>query len=87
MSPRALIRNCSFRYKCGQSWDSLAILPSYDSSYMRYCKKCNQKVYWVGSESEILMHVEANHCVAISFDLTFTAKQLNKPMIGVVKLK
>lgn len=86
MPPKALIRNCSFKFKCGQSWDSLARLPSYKESYIRYCEKCDQKVYWVDSQSEVLMHIEANHCIAISFDLTFTAKQLNKPMIGVVKL-
>ncbi len=81
----ALIRNCEFKFKCDQSWDSMTTVSGYKSECVRYCKKCHKNVYWVGHDDELLMHIEFNHCVAISFDISNVKKFLDVPLVGSLK--
>ncbi len=85
MALRALIRNCSWKFRCGRSWDSLLEAQYYAYDKVRFCPDCKEKVYIISDESELFLAIEHDKCVAIPFDITNTAKQLNKPLIGYLK--
>lgn len=86
MPPRALIRNCSWKFRCSQSWDSLLEAQYYAYDRVRFCPDCKEKVYIINDESELFLAIEHDRCVAIPFDITNTAKQLDKVMLGSIKL-
>lgn len=83
----ALIRNCSWKIKCTQSWDSLLEAEFYAYDKVRFCPDCKEKVYIVNDESELFLAIEHDRCVAIPFDITNAKKQLNKPLVGSIKFK
>ncbi len=80
-----LIRNCSWKFKCGRTWDSLSQAKPYVFGKIRYCSDCNENVRLVESQSELFMAIEFNQCVAIPFDITNVHKQLNMPLVGSIK--
>ena len=82
-----LIRNCSWKFQCKRSWDSLSQAKPYVFEKIRYCSDCKENVRLVGSESELFMAIEFNQCVAIPFDITNVHKQLNMPLVGSIKMK
>ena len=88
MSPnedRNLIRNCSWKFKCTKTWDSLLIAKPYVFERIRYCPDCKENVRLVESESSLLLAIEFNQCVAIPFEITNSHKQLNMPLVGSIK--
>ena len=82
-----LVRNCSWKFKCKRTWDSLSQAKPYVFEKIRYCPDCKENVRLVESESELFMAIEFNQCVAIPFDITNVHKQLNMPLVGYVKIK
>ena len=56
------IRNCTFAFRCTQTWDSLS--PTNDSS-VRYCKDCDRGVHLCRTDSELTDAIKQNYCVAI----------------------
>ena len=82
-----LIRNCSWKFKCTRTWDSLLLAKPYVYEKIRYCPDCKENVRLVDNESSLFLAIEHNQCVAIPFDITNTKKQLNMPLLGSIKLK
>ena len=82
-----LIRNCSWKFQCKRSWESLSKAKPYVFSKIRYCSDCKENVRLVGSESELFMAIEFNQCVAIPFEITNVNKMLEKPLVGSIKFK
>ena len=86
---RNLIRNCSWKFKCTKTWDSLLVAKPYAFERIRYCPDCKENVHLVTSESSLLLAIEHNHCVAIAFEITHFKKQLDqmgKPLVGSIKM-
>ncbi len=82
-----LIRNCSWKFKCSRTWDSLFQAKPFVFGKIRYCSDCKENVRLVESQSELFMAIEFNQCVAIPFDITNVHKQLNMPLVGSIKMK
>ena len=82
-----LVRNCSWKFKCKRTWDSLSQAKPYVFEKIRYCSDYKENVRLIGSESELFMAIEFNQCVAIPFDITNVHKQLNMPLVGSIKMK
>ena len=86
---RNLIRNCSWKFKCTKTWDSLLIAKPYAFERRRYCPDCKENVHLVTSESSLLLAIEHNYCVAIAFEITHLKQQLDqmgKPLVGSIKM-
>lgn len=56
------IENCIIKFKCSQSWESLA---TSDKSNRRYCCECKKDVYGCYNDADIAKHVKAGRCIAI----------------------
>ena len=81
-----LIRNCSWKFKCTKTWDSLLPTKPYTYESTRFCPDCKENVRLVESESSLFLAIEHNQCVAIPFDITNTKKQLDMPLVGSLKM-
>ena len=57
-----LIRNCKFRYKCSESWNSMA---NTDDPDVRHCSTCNENVHLCIDADDVLEALQNNWCVAI----------------------
>ena len=79
-----LIRNCSWKFKCKKTWDSLLETKEYSYQKIRYCPDCKEDVHLVASEKELFIKIEHDRCVAIPFEITRFSKQLNRPLLGSV---
>ena len=82
-----LIRNCTWKFKCTRTWDSLSKVKHYAFDRIRYCPDCKENVRLVESEKSLFLAIEFNQCVAIPFDITNVHKQLNMPLVGSVMMK
>ncbi len=82
-----LIRNCSWKFKCSRTWDSLSQAKPYVFGKIRYCSDCKENVRLVESQSELFMAIEFNQCVAIPFEITNINNMLEKPLVGSIKFK
>jgi hypothetical protein len=82
-----LIRNCSWKFKCTRTWDSLARDKRYVFDKIRYCEDCKENVRLVDNESSLFLAIEFNQCVAIPFEITNVKKTLNQPLLGSIKIK
>ena len=80
-----LIRNCSWKFKCTKTWDSLLPAKPYTFESTRYCPDCKENVRLVTSESSLFLAIEHNQCVAIPFEITNTQKMLDIPLLGSLK--
>ncbi|WP_353200122.1 hypothetical protein [Sandarakinorhabdus sp.] len=56
------IRNCKFGYQCPKDWDELE---KTKNDYIRFCRKCEQKVYFCEDDSDVYEAILENRCVAI----------------------
>lgn len=81
-----LIRNCSWKFKCDKTWDVLLLAKPYVYEKIRYCPDCKENVRLVDNESSLFLAIEHNQCVAIPFNITNTRRQLDKPLIGSLRL-
>jgi len=59
----------------------------FNYDLIRHCTDCNENVYLVHNEEELLLMIEQNKCVSIPFDITNTHKQMSMPLMGSLKLK
>jgi len=82
-----LIRNCSWKFKCNRTWDSLLLAKPYTFEGTRYCPDCKENVRLVKNESSLFLAIEHNRCVAIPFEITNAKKQLDKPILGSLKIQ
>jgi len=82
-----LIRNCSWKFKCKKTWDSLLETKEYSYQKIRYCPDCKEDVHLVASEKELFIKIEHDRCVAIPFEITRFSQQLNRPLLGAVRIK
>lgn len=84
---RHLIRNCTWKFKCTRTWDSLELAKPYTFESTRYCPDCKENVRLVNSESSLFLAIEHNYCVAIPFEITNFKKMLDQPLLGSIKFK
>ena len=56
------LRNCKFGYQCPSRWEDLA--PTKKAG-VQFCGKCDSKVYFCETDSELRDAVENNRCVAL----------------------
>jgi len=82
-----LIHNCSWKFKCKKTWDSLLETKEYSYQKIRYCPDCKEDVHLVASEKELFIKIEHDRCVAIPFEITRFSKQLDRPLLGAVRIK
>ena len=80
------IRNCSWKFKCTTTWDSLLPANNYVFERRRYCPDCKENVHLVTSESCLFLAIEHNQCVAIPLEITNAYKQSKKHLIGSIKM-
>ncbi|MGI2172396.1 hypothetical protein ACROAE_19810 [Shewanella sp. MF05960] len=56
------IRNCSIKFRCPMSWDTLV---KTENKLIRYCKECDRGVHFCNNEHELLIAMRNDWCVAI----------------------
>ena len=63
MYKKRTIQNCKFefKFKCPLNW---ILLKKTDDENVRFCIKCEEKVYFCSSDEDTLTHVKAGHCIA-----------------------
>lgn len=64
------IRNCTIKFKCSKTWESLAEtkLPN-----VRYCEGCDRGVHYCENETELKKALDNDRCVAIDLKDIFGA--------------
>ncbi|EAQ96929.1 hypothetical protein [Congregibacter litoralis] len=60
------IRNCSWGYRCEQTWDTLI---TTDSPVEKYCDSCERRVYLCDTLDDLASVVAENACAAFSIKL------------------
>ena len=73
---RPIIRNCTFKYKCNRSWDSLTVF--LNEPRVRHCDDCNKRVYLVPTPRLLGLALKMDHCVAIPIELVDFGDEINK---------
>lgn len=58
-----IIRNCEFKFECKLSWHNLKEI--VDSEDIRYCIKCDEKVYLIKDAHSLRLALQLNRCVAL----------------------
>jgi hypothetical protein len=62
--PKPFVAHCNLlQFRCNQEWESLD--KTYDRD-MRYCRKCDQRVYFCRTEEQFRLHARRGHCVALT---------------------
>ncbi len=62
--PKPFVAHCNIlQFKCLQEWDSLDETNDRD---MRYCRGCDERVYFCRTEDQFRRHARKGHCVAIT---------------------
>jgi len=69
------LRNCTFKFKCTQTWERLE---KTDVAITRKCNVCNDYVYFVETDKRLAEAIKLNQCVAI-------AKESLKIYVGSVR--
>ena len=57
------LRNCTFRFKCTQTWEGLE---RTDIGTTRRCNVCSEYVYFVETDKRLAEAIKLNQCVAIA---------------------
>ena len=83
---RHLIRNCTWKFKCTKTWDSLLPAKPYTFESTRFCPDCKENVRLVENERSLFLAIEFNQCVAIPLEITNVYKQSKKHLIGSIKM-
>jgi hypothetical protein len=82
------LRNCEFKLKCTQDWESLEIKQDVDS--VRHCSQCQKDVYLVDGAWDLVNAIGRNDCVAIPRTMLIEAKSMKnigKMSVGHVTFK
>ena len=82
-----MILNCTFKYKCNQTWDSLEESKGLNYNLVRFCSKCKEDVYLAESEEEIIWFVETFRCISIPIKRTSLDRLINQHLIGIPTLR
>lgn len=62
--PKPFVAHCNLlQFKCAQAWESLDT--TYDRD-MRYCRECDERVYFCRTADQFRRHARKGHCVAIT---------------------
>lgn len=69
------LRNCTFKFKCTQTWEGL---DRTDIGTTRHCNVCSEYVYFVETDKRLAEAIKLNQCVAI-------AKEPLKIYVGSVR--
>jgi len=64
-----LIRNCDFKFKCTQRWESLR---RTENNSQRFCKECDQNIHLCISDDELYRAMKLDQCVAIPVEICST---------------
>ncbi len=59
------LRNCSFKFRCTQTWQRLDVTSEAD---VRFCKECQKDVHLVTTLSELYACLKNDFCIAIPFE-------------------
>jgi hypothetical protein len=62
------IRNCEFRFKCLNQWDSLDLT---GDDTVRFCGQCNRTVHYCKKPLQLHAAIIANQCVAVEIQDAF----------------
>jgi hypothetical protein len=57
------LRNCTFKFKCTQTWEGLE---RTDIGTTRRCNVCSEYVYFVETDKRLAEAIKLNQCVAIA---------------------
>ena len=57
------LRNCTFKFKCTQTWERLE---RTDIGTTRRCNICSEYVYFVETDNRLAEAIKLNQCVAIA---------------------
>lgn len=82
-----LLRNCTFKYKCKQTWDSLEESKGLNYDLVRFCPECKEDVFLAESDEQIIWFVETCRCIAIPIKQTRLNRMLNRHLVGVPRLR
>lgn len=63
------IWNCKFTFQCPKRWKELTPIDGSDPD-IRFCSKCEQKVYRCTTETQLASAIEENRCVAVKLKLS-----------------
>lgn len=58
-----IIRNCEFKFECMLGWDTLEEIAGRED--IRYCIKCDEKVYLITDAHSLRLALQLNRCVAL----------------------
>lgn len=64
-----MIRNCHSKRKCTAVWEDMNKVNDGFNNEARFCEQCKKIVYLVTTQSEILIHLEFDDCMAIHDDV------------------
>lgn len=56
------IENCIFSFNCTQKWIALDVTVDND---IKFCRKCEKKVYLCKTDEDLNLNVKLGNCVAI----------------------
>ena len=59
----------------------------FHEAYNEQFGSIEEDVHLVASEKELFIKIEHDRCVAIPFEITMFSKQLNRPLLGAVRIK
>lgn len=79
---RYFVRNCEFKFKCTQKWESLE--PKEGAEDVKHCAQCQKDVHLVKDALELVIAIDKNYCVALSRIMGIEAREVKK--IGKMSL-
>ncbi len=87
-----VLRNCKLKKRCNKTWGELSksspsgMLKNLRIDTVRYCKDCKELVWRCDTKDELVEAILKNHCVAFrDWNETFSG-QMNKPLLGSIKI-
>ena len=63
MDKQAMIRNCTFAFKCSVNWDNLE---ETDDENIRFCLDCQKEVHFCEDDEDLVKSIKLNRCIAIN---------------------
>ena len=75
------LRNCTFKFQCNQTWESLEDVSIPNT---KNCNVCNKLVYFVDSDKKLVQAIKNNQCVAIKRSSNGMRKKRSRITVGVI---
>ena len=70
------LRNCKFKFKCTQTWESLE---ETNIATTKHCNVCHEWVYLVETDKRLVEAIKLNQCVAIKKELEIYVGSIRPP--------